>query len=94
MKKVNEKTKRAYVAAIMWKEKRITEVANELGVTRGTVYNWIKEYRTKNKETGEIEIRSPREIELEKQVKELKEEVEFLKKARAYFTRDHKKDMR
>ena len=93
MKKVREKTKRAYVAAIIWKEKRITEVANELGVTRGTVYNWLKEYKRKDKDSGEIEIRSPREIELEKQVKELKEEVEFLKKARAYFTRGHKKDM-
>ena len=61
-----------------------SEFASRYNIPFRTIQNW---------ETG---ARKPSEYILnllEKQVKELKEEVEFLKKARAYFTRDHRKDM-
>lgn len=68
----------------------IAQVARELGVVEGTLGNWVNVYR--NEHAGEEPPLSVNERarlrELEREARELRMEVDFLKKAAAYFARD------
>jgi transposase len=68
----------------------IAQVARELGIVEGTLGNWVNTYRREH--AGEEPPLSQNERarlrELERETRELKMEVEFLKKAAAYFARD------
>jgi transposase len=70
----------------------ISDVARELGVLDGTLGNWVATYRRAH--AGEIgpptADESARLRELERQNRELRMENEFLKKAAAYFAKDHR----
>ena len=69
--------------------KPIAEVARDLGVHDGTLGNWVKAWRDANAES-ELEL-SPvervRMTELEDEIRRLRMENEFLKKAAAFFAR-------
>jgi transposase len=68
----------------------IAKVARELGIVEGTLGNWVNTYRREH--VGEEPPLSLNERarlrELERETRELKMEVEFLKKAAAYFAKD------
>jgi len=70
----------------------IVEVARELGVGEGTLGSWVARYRRDH--AGEEPVLSGSERErlrqLEREARELRMENEFLKKAAAYFARDHR----
>ncbi len=70
--------------------KPIAEVARDLGVNHGTLGNWVKAWRDANPEPGEAAL-SPveraRVSEMEAEVRRLRMENEFLKKAAAFFAR-------
>jgi transposase len=70
----------------------IAQVARELGVVEGTLGNWVNTYRREH--AGEEPALTLNERirlrELERETRELKMENEFLKKAAAYFARDHR----
>ncbi len=70
----------------------IAKVARELGIVEGTLGNWVNTYRREH--VGEEPPLSLNERarlrELERETRELKMEVEFLKKAAAYFAKDHR----
>ena len=75
-------------------EKSGTDIARELGVRRNMLYKWQTEFAAKGesafKGPGRKKI-SPDSVEaLERENKRLREEVEILKKAAAYFARDLK----
>lgn len=71
----------------------IAQVAKELGLNPGTLANWVNAYRREH--VGEEPVLSVmnervRLRELEREARELRSENEFLKKAAAYFAKDHR----
>ena len=65
----------------------IAEVARELGLNEGTLGNWVNAYRRDHADDEPALTVSERARlrELERQMREVKMENEFLKKAAAYF---------
>ena len=72
-----------------------TEVAKELGIHPGQIYNWRRQY----KRLSEKQFNSMNGVDyshqesedvrkLKRQIADLKEENEFLKKATAYFSKE------
>lgn len=91
---IKREVKLAYVEQILLKKLTVPEVANELNVRRGTVYEWLKKYREDPKDfmpgSGN---QKPADAEISKilrENKQLKAEIDFLKKAAVYFAKDHK----
>jgi len=70
----------------------IARVAKELGINEGTLGNWVSAYRRDH--AGEEPPLSVSERvrlrESEREIRELKMQVEFLKKAAAYFASEHR----
>ncbi len=68
----------------------IAQVARELGVVEGTLGNWVAQYRKEH--AGDEPPLTPHEriqlAESQRELRELRMENEFLKKAAAYFARD------
>jgi transposase-like protein len=69
--------------------KPIAEVARDLGVNDGTLGNWVKAWRDANPEpVADLSpVERARMNELEGEVRRLRMENEFLKKAAAFFAR-------
>ena len=68
----------------------IAQVARELNINEGTLSNWIARYRKEHPDEQppmDVDERA-RLREAERELRELKMENEFLKKAAAYFARD------
>ena len=70
----------------------IARVAKELGINEGTLGNWVGIYRREHAgEEPPLSVSERARLrELERETRELKMENEFLKKAAAYFARDHR----
>ena len=70
----------------------IARVAKELEINEGTLGNWVAAYRRDHagEEPSLIVSERARLREAERENRELKMENEFLKKAAAYFARDHR----
>ena len=70
----------------------IARVANELGINEGTLGNWVAAYRREHVgEEPPLTVNERARLrELERETRELKMENDFLKKAAAYFARDHR----
>ena len=70
----------------------IAQVAKELGINPGTLGNWVNTYRREH--AGEEPARAVAEraemAELRRRNRELEQENLFLKKAAAYFAKDHR----
>jgi transposase len=70
----------------------IAQVARELGIGEGTLGNWVAAYRRDH--AGDEPPLGVNERErlrqLERETRELRMENEFLKKAAAYFAKDHR----
>ncbi len=64
----------------------IREVADELGVHRNVLRRWVKKAATQERPVGESELAELMRLRKENNV--LKEELEILKKAAAFFARD------
>lgn len=66
-----------------------TEIGRELGIPKGTLSRWIKQYGNgKAKEQSQVFVDYARLKKLELANKELQEENEILKKAMHFFTKD------
>ena len=76
-------------------EKRLSEVATDLGIATETLRNWLKQEQV---DTGKREGTTTDEREelkrLRHENKVLKEEREVLRKATAFFAREESKDRR
>ena len=71
--------------------KSIAEVARDLGIHDGTLGNWVNAYRRAHPEPDQplSPVERVRVKELEDEVRRLRLENEFLKKAAAFFARTH-----
>ena len=71
--------------------KPIAEVARDLGIHDGTLGNWVNAYRRAHPEPDQplSPVERVRVEELEDEVRRLRLENEFLKKAAAFFARTH-----
>jgi len=70
----------------------VAQVARELGVVEQTLGNWVNEYRREHA-GDEPELSVPERArlrELERENREIRIENEFLKKAAAYFAKEHR----
>jgi transposase len=70
----------------------IADVARELGISETSLGNWVRAYREKHAEDEPPLQMSERARlrELERKNRELEMENTFLKKAAAYFAREHR----
>ena len=70
----------------------IAQVAKELGINPGTLGNWVSSYRREHAgEEVALGVSERAELaELRRRTRELEQENLFLKKAAAYFAKDHR----
>ncbi len=70
----------------------IARVAKELGINEGTLGNWVSVYRREHAgEEPPITVSERVRLrETEREIRELKMENDFLKKAAAYFASEHR----
>ncbi|MFC5999902.1 transposase, partial [Quadrisphaera sp. GCM10027208] len=67
----------------------IAEVVRDLGINAGTLGNWVAKYREQHPVSEELSVPERARLrELEREARELRLEVAFLKKAAAYFARE------
>ena len=66
------------------------QVARELGINEGTLGNWVNQYRRDHaSDEPPLNVSERARLrEAERELRELRMENEFLKKAAAYFARD------
>ena len=72
----------------------VAEISKETGISENTIYGWVRRYR-KNQEkpfvgSGRILPENEDMVKLKRENKDLREEIEILKKAAAYFARHQK----
>lgn len=73
--------------------KTVTEVARELDLHSETLRGWVKKYQKQQEPPADAELtlgERARLKELERRNHELEMENNFLKKAAAYFAKDHR----
>jgi transposase len=70
----------------------IAQVARELGIGEGTLGNWVAAYRRDHAgDEPPLGVGGRERLrQLEREARELRMENEFLKKAAAYFAKDHR----
>lgn len=88
-KRYDETFKKETVKYILENDKSVAQVARETGVNTNTLYGWIKKY-SDQPEVKAVQTFSTSEAEhkaLQKQLRDLEEENEILKKAMHYFAK-------
>lgn len=72
----------------------VARVATELGVNENTLHGWIKRYKQKQDTpfpgSGKLSDEDAKIKKMEKELRELREENEILKKAAVYFAKNLK----
>ena len=91
-------TKVAYAEQINSGKLTVTEAIKELGCSRSAIYSWIKKLSEDGEHSlpgsGHMKPDMAYQKQLEKENRQLKNEIEFLKKAAAYFAGDQRKGTR
>ena len=80
------------VKTVIETSRPVAMVAKELGINESTLGNWVNSYRREHAgEEPPLTVNERARLrELERETRELKMELEFMKKAAAYFARDHR----
>lgn len=72
----------------------VARVAAELGINENTLHGWLKRYRGKSVDpfpgSGKLSPDDAQLRKLERENRELREEIDILKKAAAYFAKNQK----
>jgi len=91
-------TKIAYVQQIEEGKMSVPQAANELGCCRATIYAWMRKLSEDPEHalpgSGHQKPNADNLQKLERENQQLKREIEFLKKAAAYFAGDQRKSTR
>ncbi len=85
--------KERVVREVLDKSRPHVAVAKEFGITESSVSRWVQQYRKAHAAGGSVaeSIESDGRVqELEKKLREVTAERDFLKKAAAFFARDHR----
>ena len=90
-RKFSPQLKAEAVQMVIATGKRIAEVARDLGIHDGTLGNWVNAWRREHPEPDQplSPVERVRVRELEEENRRLRMENEFLKKAAAFFAREH-----
>jgi transposase len=83
----------SYVQIALSSSKTVTEVGREIGVNSETLRGWVKKHQKGSEPSPGADLtihERSRLKELERQNRELQMENTFLKKAAAYFAKDHR----
>ena len=77
---------------VVEKSRPVADVARDCGVTAQSVWNWVKAYRATHAVTDPVLTVDERARlqELERRVRELEEENQFLGKSVAFFAKKHR----
>ena len=88
-RKFDQDFKEGAVRLVRETGKPIAQVARDLGIHDGTLGNWVNAWRRENPEPDQplSPVERARVKELEDEVRRLRMENEFLKKAAAFFAR-------
>jgi transposase len=82
------------VKLVVEEGKPVAQVARDLGITPKTLYGWVSQYKSDPKHpfvgSGNLKPEAQAVRELERENRELKEELEILKKALRIFSKDRK----
>jgi transposase len=71
---------------VVEKSRAVSDVARDCGVTGQTVRNWVKAYRSTRSDSAETTSDERKRLrELEKENRKLREQLEFMGKASAFF---------
>ena len=94
--KHSEEFKREAVAQVVQGRRMRKDVARACGVSGTTLQNWIKEFEPEFFRTSPSAPAEPENelARLKREVAELREENRFLKKAAAYFAKEHPRGTR
>ena len=90
MQQYEKEFKQRIVRLHLEEGRTIRSIADEYGISHGSISNWIKFYREEcqtNQETKEDYNLMTENRKLRKQLEEAKKENEFLKKAAAFFAK-------
>jgi transposase len=85
--------KERVIREVLDKSRPHSAVAKEFGVTESSVSRWMAAYRKTHLSGASVAAsinESDRVRELEKELREVKAERDFLKKAAAFFAREHR----
>lgn len=98
VKYYDRETKVAYVEQINAGKITVTEAVKELGCSRSAIYSWMSKLSEDPEHglpgSGHMKPDLEYQRQLEKENRQLKNEIEFLKKAAAYFAGDQRKSTR
>jgi transposase-like protein len=80
------------VKAVIETSRSIAQVAKELGINEGTLRNWVNAYKREHAgDEPPLSVSDRARLrEQERELRELRMEVEFLKKCATYFAKDHR----
>lgn len=88
-RKFTEEYRDEAVKMVIETSRPIAEVARDLGINEGTLGNWVAKYRLDHPVAEELNISERARLkELEREVRELRLQREFLKKAAAFFAKE------
>ena len=90
-RKFSPQFKAEAVQMVLETHKPVAEVARDLGINEGTLGNWVALWRTEHPEpvVDLTPVERARVKEMEDEIRRLRMENEFLKKAAAFFARTH-----
>jgi len=93
-KKFDKAFKEQVAIRVVSGEKTVSEMADELGVHYTTVRDWVRSYKRDGRNafpgSGNLKPEDEELRRLRRQLADLKEENEILKKAAAYFAKNQK----
>jgi transposase-like protein len=85
-RKLSPEYREAAAREVVEKSRAVADVARDCGVTDQTVRNWVKAYRAAREAGTELTVdERARLLELEKENRKLREQLEFMGKASAFF---------
>ena len=89
--KFNKEFKEQIIAEVLEGSRPIAEVAKSYNLVPQTVGNWVRIWRKQHPDSGMVEASSDQVAEnkrLQAELREAKMEIEFLKKAAAFFAQE------